>query len=63
MEPDYWELHNPQRGCTIIQRFASKVDAELFVEERKLEHPKVMNGWYVRAVWNVGGHANAAVAH
>jgi len=47
----YFELRNAQRQRTLDQTFTSKVDAELFCEERRLEHPDAMKGWTIWAVF------------
>lgn len=48
----YFQLYNPRKGKKLAQQFTSKVDAELFVEERRAEHPRAMKGWLVRACFN-----------
>lgn len=62
MEPEYYELYNPYRNKTVLQKFIRKLDAEIYFEERKLECPNAMKGWYIRAVYLPRETAYAALA-
>lgn len=50
---EQFEAYNHVTGAISTEKFNTKVEAQLWIEERKLDYdPQQMRGWDVRAIYN-----------